>query len=57
MRQTKKHYIAIAAIIKAKRDAGVTPPELAFAVQVFIELAAADNPRFDRDRFREACGL
>ena len=49
---TKKHFEFIASLIKASND-GVP----AFGLQ---EIACGyfmnDNPRFDADRFRDACG-
>jgi len=28
-----------------------------YAAQVFADIASADNPQFDRQRFMKACGL
>ena len=53
MRATKEHFEFTAALINAARNG--TP------ASVLATLAAAkfakDNPRFDEDRFKRACGL
>lgn len=65
---TRKDYIAIAAAIKdamqteAYEDARLAAPSGAsyFAFHVAVNIArvlAADNSRFDRDRFLVACGV
>ncbi len=60
---TKKHFIRMAEIIRAVLDgygptANITPHTQAECIAAaFIQLAREDNPRFDVDRFRRACGL
>jgi hypothetical protein len=69
---TRKHYIAIAAKFKAEyesalRKCGCSGEQGMFfegqaagvrlAVEAFASLAAQDNPRFDRTRFLNACGV
>jgi len=53
MRTTKKDFEFTAALINAALN-GVAPEHLAtMAAAKFTE----DNPRFDADRFKRACGL
>ena len=58
-----QHYKAIAEIINDMKLDGYMPRpaiELQVREQVGGKLAdyfAADNPRFDREKFLEACGL
>jgi hypothetical protein len=53
MRTTKKDFEFTAALINAALN-GVAPEHLAtMAATKFTE----DNPRFDADRFKRACGL
>ncbi|MGH2938308.1 MAG: hypothetical protein ACRDPE_09340 [Solirubrobacterales bacterium] len=49
---SKKLYEAVASNLKA---IGLTPPDQALVGAVLAEVFKADNPRFDEDRFREAC--
>ena len=49
---TKKHYEAIASIVKLNFDG--TQPVLARDLADYFE---QDNPKFDRARFLEACGV
>lgn len=61
---TKKHFIAIAKIIKAQNDdttagiyaAGGRVVTIQIA-QAFADFAASENPNFDRQRFMTACGF
>jgi len=58
---TRQHYKAIARIIKEAREdyRGGTPTELVLST-ISTQLAdyfAADNPRFDGNRFLEACAI
>jgi len=48
----KKHYEAIASIVKLNFDG--TQPVLARDLADYFE---QDNPKFDRARFLEACGV
>lgn len=72
---TRKHYVAIAAAVKAS-DAGnaASPAFLAHPMdegalywrgyanarqhllKSVVEVLAADNPNFDREKFLDACG-
>ena len=69
---TRQHYKAIAEIIKEnavcvpigesdheKTDARVMGQKMAgnWISQALADYFAADNPRFDRTKFIEACGL
>lgn len=58
---TRKDYEAVADILRqAGNDAmgGYTAQGVVVQItQQFAELARADNPRFDRARFMDACGL
>jgi hypothetical protein len=50
---TKKHFIALARRIAAINDASAR----LHAAQAVADVAALDNPRFDRARFMAACGV
>lgn len=56
---TKKHFIAIAAIIK--RQMGMAPVEAHYTVREITEALAAEfkkaNPAFDKQRFMTAAGF
>lgn len=64
---TKRDYEAIAAIIKERREAagkaksGPTRLTIRFTAAAIARLLAdyfaSANPRFDRNKFLEACGL
>lgn len=64
---TKKDYELIARVFKGELHAWDNAPDSKFkenAIEVIRALSqimagylATDNPRFDRDRFLEACGL
>jgi len=51
---TRKHFTLIAETIS---DADLSRPARATLAQDFAERLAAENPRFDRDKFFTACGL
>lgn len=53
---SKKHFIALAAEIKNLVNAGCRKEAEAAAMVVAI-VAQQDNPRFDLNRFKTACGL
>lgn len=57
---TKKDYVKIAGVIKEyrhqKRIEGYNW-DLSDLAQDLAVVFASDNPRFDQDRFLEACGL
>lgn len=65
---TRQHYKAIAEIVKRNTDLGecrVTLPKVSrtyrntrrFISSDLADYFAEDNPRFDREKFLEACGL
>ena len=59
---TRKDYVAIAAGIaaaKAKYAKDCVPEHAALyvAAQMLAATLAADNPRFDRAKFLQACGV
>lgn len=62
---TKKHYIAIAAIIAAGEPLHGKDEKETKALQAYREIIAGeladyfatDNPRFNRTRFLQACGI
>ena len=57
---TRQHYKAIAAIIRPHLLVSKIREDGAQVADIALELAdyfAQDNPRFDRERFLEACGL
>lgn len=55
---TKKDYVAIAAAVKASGhyvdNAELVLTEVAFNL---ADVLAKDNPKFDRTRFLETCGV
>lgn len=51
---TRKHYQAMARVVHAIRDR-FDYATLAFLIGTLSEELATDNPRFDRDRFWDAC--
>ena len=53
MTATKKHFEFTAALINAARNGTPAPVLAILAAAKFTE----DNPRFDADRFKRACGL
>lgn len=66
MSMSKKDYIAIASAIRSERSCWPKDEslgdEFAYAALRSVtsrlaEVFAADNPRFDRNRFLEACDL
>lgn len=63
---TRKHYEAVAAVIRDEVDSVSDLPTVqAVIVRISLlnvadglaDVFAADNPRFDRERFLAACGL
>jgi len=55
---TRKHFQAIADTISRHCcDANVTPEEQRRLAESFSDLCASTNPRFNRSRFIEACGV
>lgn len=55
---TRKDYVATADILDVLvSTAGENLPDVLDAVDAFAEMFAKDNPRFDRTRFVNACGV
>ncbi len=53
---TRRHFQAIADVLA--RHADVIPAETLWDLaDDLADVCAAENPRFDRQRFRTACGL
>lgn len=56
MPMSKKHYEADAdAINRVLWTANTDPATVALIVGVLADIREADNPRFDRSRFYQAC--
>jgi len=53
---TKKDYVRAAAIVQGIKTGTLAPLCAWQAREAFVCLFAGDNPRFDVDRFRDACG-
>ena len=53
MKATKKDFEFVAALISAANNGTPAPVLATLAAAKFAE----DNPRFDADRFKRACGL
>lgn len=54
---TRKDYAAIAAALRAVRKKFPLSGGVNEAVHLIAEVLAKDNPRFDRARFCQACGM
>ena len=54
---TKKHFKAIAEIIKFRMDATLYSPPVEVLAKDLAQYFKQDNPRFDRERFLAACGI
>lgn len=56
---SRKHYEAVAKAIRAERqnDDGRGAGAIASLADSMACIFEADSPRFDRDRFLEACGM
>jgi hypothetical protein len=54
---TKKHFEAFAKRIYMLTADPEQIPMARYFADVVIDIAAWDNPRFDRARFLKACGL
>ena len=56
---TRKHYVAIAAILKASNYSETYSEQVAYKshCEDFADYFATDNGNFDRARFLEACGV
>jgi len=48
---TRKDYIDYAERLRAREDQFIDPTDYRIAVKIAAEFFAADNPRFDHDRF------
>lgn len=63
MAMTKKYYELVAGVLNAARTVRCSEERTyrpAIVNEIALGLArefAADNPRFDRERFMQACGL
>lgn len=58
MSMTRKHFVRIAATLKAQRTNDKTYEETLWLDQVcqdFADMLAGENPNFDRERFLDAC--
>jgi hypothetical protein len=55
---SKRHYQAIADVLKThNNDIGVDEGYCYYQTMDMIEMFERDNPKFDRARFLDACGL
>lgn len=54
---TKKDYIAFAQLFRDLPEGVYTCPDVLEVCLRTARLFAADNGRFDRDRYLEACGV
>lgn len=56
---TRKDYVMIAEVLKRSSEGGIfeKPLPIKDLVYRFADKLHQDNPRFDRERFMEACGL
>ena len=57
---SKKHYILIAKHLNHANQILIdkdTKPGFEIAVFALIDALAKDNPWFDKERFRKACGV
>lgn len=52
---SKQHYVEVAEILRwGFQDEKLTEGQMQYLVNSFSAMFAKDNPRFDRDRFKEA---
>lgn len=54
---TRKHYVAIAAMLKDTQAAGDVETVRKVIAERLCALLQQDNARFDRERFLAACGV
>ena len=52
---SKKHYQALAAALYSERKYRGASATYEDAIRIVARVLAANNPRFDRDLFMEAC--
>jgi hypothetical protein len=55
MALARKHYERTAGVIRRASDADTVGDAVEAVIVGMAETFAADNPRFDRDRFYDAC--
>ena len=53
---TRKDYVSTSEVLWSVRSA-VTPEVHEHLVSEFSKMFSVDNPRFDKNRFFEACGF
>jgi len=54
---TRKHFIAIAAALKANRESASDKDAADSASRAIADVCAQTNPQFNRFRFLSACGI
>lgn len=61
---TKKHFVALAAVLKSQRPHGMDAntlfgslPQWNSDVQAMANFCQSQNAQFDRERFLAACGV
>ena len=54
-KMTRKDYVKFAAMLKLERETYGNIVELGLIIDSIADIFAADNPRFDRERFAKAC--
>ena len=54
---TKKHFIAFAKYIAALTRGAYSRGEIEHLAAMVVTVATQDNPKFDSEKFRKACGL
>jgi hypothetical protein len=54
---TRKHFKALADMIKNEKNWGGDPATLAVVAESLATICKQSNPNFSRDKFLEACGL
>ncbi len=52
---SKKDYEKAAAIVREMAAAGASTVEVSLVATAFVRLFSGDNPRFDAQRFMQAC--
>jgi hypothetical protein len=54
---SKKHYETLAAVMREQVERGANKESVSAVVDSMVSRFRADNPAFQPDRFRKACGL